>query len=390
MPKKHSTLSDATNVDATTLKAHLLQDDQLEYLRSANVRLTRQLAKKNAHQSELIHVVREAAMDAFSGLAIPKVPKPVTARTPKNDRQEEQVIICFGDLQLAKVTPTYNTAVCERRVEDYVSIIKTLVEIQRSDHAVRKARVYMLGDILEGELIFPHQAYQIDSGLFTQLMIDGPRITINFLRSLLTFMDEVHVVAIPGNHGQLGGPGRKMMSPESNADRMLYKFCQQALANEPRLTWQIPYAANESAWYAVDRPWGPENDTSSALCFHGNDQVPNPGSCSPGALARRIWGYASGAVTETFKSVYFGHFHVPKYIPLNDIEVFCNGSTESTNIYAQEKLSAIGQPVQLVHFTHPTRGTTAQYWVKLEKHAVRMVQTYLPQPMVYAPVPKPV
>ena len=369
-----------------SLQNYAAAEERERRLRETAERLARQLGDAKHRSRELIAAVERAVDAAAAGLMIPPVPTPRISS--RKVHTEEQAIICVGDLQLAKVTPTYNTKVCERRMQSYAESIRSITEIQRSDHPVRDARVYLLGDILEGELIFPHQPYQIDASLFTQLMVDGPRITINFLRTLLTFFRKVHVVAIPGNHGELGGITRRAYSPESNADRMLYRHVQQALASEPRLSWAIPYQRNESAWYAVDYPFAPSLE-HGVLIFHGQ-QIPNPGSASTGTIARRIWGYASGGVAEPFENVIFAHWHTPKYIPLNRIEVWCNGSTESTNIYAQERLSAIGQPIQLLMFCHPKRGMTAQYWIKLEKQPVIAPQAYhLPTPEIYLPVPPP-
>ena len=361
------------------------ENEQVEELRRTAESLSRQLQKERYKSSELVAAVERAVREAAAGLMIPRVPAP---HLPKQGRTEEKAIILVSDLQLAKVTPTYNSEICERRMETYAESIRRIVGIQRADHPVRDARVYILGDVLEGELIFPHQAHQIDSGLYTQLMIDGPRICINFLRTLLTIFRQIHVVCVPGNHGELGGPVRRAYNPETNADRMLYRHIQIALANEPRLSWQIAYGQNESAWYAVDYPFPPSREHGNFM-FHGQ-QIPNVGSASVGTIARRIWGYSSGGVVEPFENVFFAHWHTPKYIPLNNIEVFCNGSTESTNIYAQERFSAIGQPIQLLTFQHPTHGITAHYWVKLEKKRVTAPQSYdLPKPEVYAPVKSP-
>jgi hypothetical protein len=348
--------------------------------------LLRQLNRARNRNADVIQAVYDAIQTAASGLMIPRVPAPKRPRT-KSAHSAEKAIIVVSDLQLAKVTPTYNSDICEQRMERYAEAILRITEIQRSDHPVNDARIYILGDVIEGELIFPHQAYQIDSGLFTQLAIDAPRILINFIRKLLTSFRQIHLMCVPGNHGELGGSMRRAYNPESNADRMLYRYIQVALADEPRLSWQISYGRNESAWYAVDYPFG--KNSFGNFGFHGQ-QIPNPGSASTGTIARRIWGYSSGAIAEPFQNVFFGHWHTPKYIPLNQIEVFCNGSVESTNIYAQERLSTIGQPIQLLVFQHPKRNITAQYWVKLEDNPVVAQQTYdLPKPEIYPPSPAP-
>ena len=357
---------------------------EIERLKTQQVKLLRQIDDEKRKKLEYVETLRDAVTTAASGLYVPRVPTPRIASGKRGTA--EKALIVVSDLQLAKVTPTYNSDVCEKRMDNYAESILRITEIQRSDHPVDEARIYCLGDMLEGELIFPYQAYQLDAGLYTQLMVDGPRIMINFVRKLLTGFKRIHMVCVPGNHGEIGGAARRAYNPETNADRMLYHHIWTSLAREPRLTWQIPYAQNESAWYAVDYPF---DKRFGNFMFHGH-QIPNPGSASVATVARRIWGWASGGVEEPFMNTFFAHWHSPKYIPMNRYEIFCNGSTESTNIYAQERLSAIGQPVQLLCFQHPERNITAQYWVKLEKEPIVSPQSYnLPTPVAYEPVPEP-
>ena len=168
-------------------------------LRRSNERLSRENVALKLRQSELTEAVYRAAKDAASGLALPPV-KPV-----KKDRRDqptsETAIAVLSDWQLAKVTPSYDSMMCEIRIGLYAKKLKELVDIQRTHHPVRDLRVYLLGDIVEGELIFPGQSHLIDSSLYRQVMSDGPRILGNFLREMCAHFENVHVVGVIGNHG---------------------------------------------------------------------------------------------------------------------------------------------------------------------------------------------
>ena len=85
--------------------------------------------------------------------------------------------------------------------------------------------VLALGDIVEGELIFPGQSHLIDSSLYRQVTVDGPRIMHTFFSILLENFKEVEVYWVIGNHGALGGRSRRDYNPETNADRMTPKGC---------------------------------------------------------------------------------------------------------------------------------------------------------------------
>lgn len=331
--------------------------EQLDHLRQANARLSRQLAEARASKAELVQAVYRAASDAISGLTIPPVVPPVK---DARRRDAETAVAVLSDLQLAKVTPTYNSDVCEQRIEEYARKVAKLVEIQRSDHPVRDLRIYLLGDVVEGELIFGGQAHRIDASLYRQVVVDAPRILANFTRTMLGIFERVHVVTVIGNHGALGGRARKDYHPESNADAMAYEVTRQILSAEKRLTWAANSSPGERKWYAVD-----QIGSQGFLLFHG-DQVKGGFAGFPWyGFGRRLGGWRNGAIAEPFNYAVSGHFHTPVRLFVNTITLWGNGSTESSNTYAAEELAAAGEPCQWLLFVHPERGVTAEYLVKL-------------------------
>ena len=317
-------------------------------VRAALNRALRENAKIKASRADLVDAVYRAVSDNVKALALP----PVKAPTPDARKRSAEVAVAMvGDWQLGKKTPTYDSAACEKRIEEYAEKVSILTEIQRADHPVKELHVWMLGDMVEGINIFPGQSWLVDSSLYRQVALDGPRIMGNFLRSMLAQFEKVHVTAVIGNHGRLGRWGE--YDPESNSDRMLYRITQQLLADEKRLTWDIPDGMGERHWYAVDRI-----GNYSCLLFHG-DQL---GGRLQGALTiigakRKISGWMSGAIQEPFKDVAFGHWHQLAEIPIIGASVArCNGSPESDNTFAQEALAAVSKPSQRLMYVHPGKG----------------------------------
>jgi hypothetical protein len=322
-------------------------------------RALREIAKLRKTKAELSEAVYRAASDCFSALVIPPVPAP-KKKPREKDGHEEVAVSWLGDLQLGKVTPTYNSKVCEQRVGFLADKVRRLTDIQRSDHPVREARVWMLGDMIEGLTIFPGQQWLVDSSLYRQIALDGPRIIGNFLRSLLADFDRVHVTAVIGNHGRLGRHGE--YDPETNGDRMVYRITQQLLEGEKRLTWNIPDGMGERHWYAIDTI-----GKYSALLFHG-DQFGGKfqGSLTRMGVQRKVGGWKAGAIPERFDDVAFGHWHQDYVDNVCGTRAMCNGSPESTNTFAQEALAALSVPFQRLQFVHPGHGqVTAEYKVRL-------------------------
>lgn len=161
-----------------------------------------------------------------------KIPKPKLVKTKGTP---EVAVAILSDWQLAKVTPDYNSNLCEERIYRFAEKIIHLTNIQRKDHPVNELRIWALGDIIEGELIFPGQSFLIDGGLYRQITVDGPRIMKNFINIMLENFEKVTFVGIIGNHGSIGGRARKDHDPETNGDRMLYRITQLMFEKEPRL-----------------------------------------------------------------------------------------------------------------------------------------------------------
>lgn len=333
-------------------------------LRVAYTKLLKEYEKLKCKQDELAEAIYRAVRDDIEMHKIDKVPPP--SPDHRTSTGEEIAVAVLADWQLAKVTPDYNTEVCEDRIYKFADKIESLTEIQRAHHPVKNLHVWMLGDIVEGELIFPGQSFLIDGGIYRQVTIDGPRILKNFFLRMLEVFESVHVTCVIGNHGRLTGRSKGDYDPESNADRMLYQIISLMFEHEDRISFNIPHGRGERNFYAIDNI-----GSYSCLLIHG-DQF--NGINSIGVLKNKIYGWKVGAITKTFieddgftitehfDDVYMGHFHTPSKFTFNTVQLRVSGSPESTNTYAIERLGAVGRPSQPLLFVHPEKGIiTAEY-----------------------------
>ena len=343
---------------APLTKHELAQEQRLVELRAINASLMRQLAKAKASKEELVAAVYGAAKQAALSLDLPKI------TPPKRDRRHgaESAIAVLSDWQLAKVTASYNSKVCEQRISKYGDKVIELTNIQRADHPVTDLRVYLLGDIVEGELIFPGQAHFVDASLYEQVLVSGRRILCHFLRRMLAYFETVSVVGVIGNHGQLGGRARRDYHPESNADAMLYEACRLVLKGEtgegePRLTWQENRVARQRKWYAMDYV-----GECGFLLFHG-DQIKGGYADYPWySFGKKIMRWRNGGIAEDFQYALSGHFHTPGRHLFGRVRHWASGSTESSNEYAAERIGNQGDPSQWLLFCNGKR-VTAEYEV---------------------------
>lgn len=337
-----------------------LTDDALglteaEELRAANRRLLRQLDRAQASRAELVDAVYRAAKDAASSITVPPVPAP-----PRDRRKASpEVAICLlADWQWGKTTPEYNSDVAAERVDRYAEKAVKLIGLQRSHHPVTEARIYLLGDLLEGEEIYPGQAHRIDASLYSQVFRSAEALA-GVVRRIATAVPKVKVVGAIGNHGAMGGPIRRAYHPETNFDAMLYNVARMLVKDEPRIDWAETFVAGERAWYATDDVMG-----KRWFLFHG-DQIKSASFGIPWyGYSKRLLGWATSVAPFTYSAS--GHWHTPVRMQVNAITHWGAGSTESANTYAQEWLAAGGQrPSQWLLFAGEN-GITSEWCVYLD------------------------
>jgi hypothetical protein len=332
-----------------------VSDSRVKELRTLNDRLQRKLANEQDRTARLQESIFEAMSAAIAGLDIPPVPPPAKDARKKG---EETAVLLLSDWQLGKRTPTYSSDVCAERVELLQEKVTRLVEIQRADHPVKRIAVMLLGDMIEGELIFPGQAHQIDSSLFRQVAVDGPKILGGLVRWASANFEKVDVHAVPGNHGHIGGRSWKEMNPESNGDRMLYQISYQLTEGLRNVKWNVSLD-----WFQV----ADLGEKCRFLLLHG-DQVRGWAGIPWYGWMRKVlaWGSLSRLWPEMeFDHIAAGHFHTPVSMYINGRRLWVNASTESHNPYALEQLAAAGEPAQWLLFVKPGQGVTAEYLVSL-------------------------
>ncbi len=332
------------------------EEERVDFLQKEVLRLSRLADKRKSIKTEIVDLTYQAAFDAFSDFELPAIPKPVHKKSGPGE-EEVAVAIC-ADWQLGKVTPSYNSNVCRDRIDIFADKILSITEMQRADHPVNDIHLWLMGDIVEGEEIFAGQSHLLDSGIYRQVGVNGPEILSDLILKLLTGFENVHVVGVIGNHGSVGGRGRRDYNGETNMDRLLYKIVSYIFKDEPRVTFNIPDGHGERNFYAID-----SIGDYSTLLIHG-DQFPAPTATH--AYYKKVMGWKDGAIPETFQDVYMGHYHQNAKMTLGNTILRISGSPESYNTYAQEVLAAMGRPSQPLQFVHPINGITGEYTVWLD------------------------
>lgn len=311
-----------------------------EFLRKENNRLYN-AAVKNKYVADEVF---EGMLDIVKGHV-----QRITVPLPKNlqDHKGQVELVCNpwnSDPQLGKVTPSYNSTVALERIERYTDKIIENTNRLRESYYIRKAHIWFLGDIVEGEGIFPTQPHVIDQSIYGQIYNLGVPAYASQIRRLLEVFEEVVVVCVIGNHGRLS----RYSNPESNMDRMLYATLSLMFENEPRVKFVIPHGYGESMFWAVDKI-----GTYSTLLIHG-DQMGPPTSAQ--SYWKKVLGWKTGGIPVQFDDVAMGHWHQNTKFTLGTTVIRIAGSTESHNTFAQERLGVMGIPSQHMQMIDPTFG----------------------------------
>jgi hypothetical protein len=309
----------------------------------AELELLRQQAKSNARRARLdtaveaiiVQTVKDELRDWNGSLTLPPPVKILRA-------DEECVALAHPtDTQIGKITDTYNTEIAEGRCMEYARAVASACRKHYKSHGIRELHVYFGGDMVEGELIFPHQPHQIDSSVYQQACVNAPKIMAGMVLYWSRYFDKIVVKCVSGNHGR---PASKHAGshPQTNWDRVSYTVMKLMVELGLQKTKSKCAVDIEIAqgWYCVDNILGHRN-----LLIHGDQGIRGFGGFPWYGVGKKVAGWLD-AVREPWDNLFFGHFHQYVHFVLNGHRIYCGGTTESDNEYARAELAATGAPVQ--------------------------------------------
>jgi hypothetical protein len=216
------------------------------------------------------------------------------------------------------------------------------------------------GDIVEGETIFPHQSWCVDSDLWEQSIKNAPRIISDLIIHMASIFRHVHVYSVPGNHGR-SQPKNAGASPRTNFDMIstqITRLIVSKVYNSNRVSWDIDH----DDFYRVIPVLG-----QNILLIHG-DQISGGGGIGGyplTGLARKIAGWTA-SISEEWDSIFLGHFHRPMSGVIQNKMFFANGTTESDNEFALEVIGESGRPCQRIVFFNEKHGPISDSLVWLD------------------------
>lgn len=338
--------------------------------------LRRKLESSRDSNLVIIEAVKEVFSDNPPILTVPERPTP-DRRNGRFHNEREIAVLHISDLHVGKRTRSYDSDVAEKRMNILINKTVEVTNTRRHWAKVDEIRVYLGGDMIEGEQIFPHQPHLIDTALFTQAVKRAPSILSKAILRLAGEFSKVHVCCVPGNHGR-NGSKHAGSAPQTNWDSVAYevtKLMVNGTPNNPngdisqRVTWDLPGDAGRySDWFTVDRvfDWG-------NMIIHGHEITGGFGGFPWYGVGRRASGWKD-TVAAPWDYLYLGHFHTMATAELQHRSMLANGRFDTDDQHGMANFGGSGCPGQRLAFYSEALGLISDSTVFLDKRVSQLTR----------------
>jgi len=343
-------------VPATIEEATRQQAAEME--RRREKRMLADLLSKQSAITQVVDAVREV---------VPTIPRIEVPRLQAPDidplhSTPQTALLLLSDVHIGQVVRPeevdglgeYNFNKFLERRDRLVKTVRSIVQHHRMSHPVDDLAIAWLGDMVEGDGIFPSQRLNLDKNLMEQVF-DGAFELSTIPLAMLDLVDRIQNYCVVGNHGRVGRKGDNLTYV--SWDYVTYRTMQLKLAEfSDRITWDIPESFFTTPTIA-GHPW---------LFWHGDDLKSWNGLPWYG-LQRAVGAWTSIFNTrqQTFENAAIGHFHQHAEIQQYAGNIIANGCWPGSNEYSL-RLRSISRPMQTLLFLHPKYGVTARYNVLLD------------------------
>lgn len=217
----------------------------------------------------------------------------------------------FGEIVEVNGAEVFNSQIANERL---TNIVDQFIYARELDaYTVDECIVLLGGDIIDGELIYPAQSFDVEGHAYNQI-----RSATTFIWAAILKLAErfpvVKVYCVPGNHGRAS----KLHHQMSNWDNVLY-YGIQLLANTSKTNIEVHTPSqmwmdfNVRTWRVHTRHIG----------------VVQPITGGP---AKKVMTWLDNHNADLF---FYGHFHSPEMYSMGHRRVFKNGALPPANDFAE-------------------------------------------------------
>jgi hypothetical protein len=317
----------------------------VELLRAANKRLLKDARKAEGRMSLVMDAVKSAVAEQDFHMDLPPA---ITIQ--RGAVEETKALLHITDTQIGKKSASYNTAIARERILEVCRKAASCCQNHNRSRGIRELHLLLGGDMIENEIIFPHQPHEIDSSALVQSMVSVPTIFRDAIMYLRSYFETIHVYCVSGNHGRPGA-FNSGNHPETNLDTAAYMMMREMLntaqAENPMKGHTIKVHIPRG-FFIVDENFFDHYP----LLVHGDKGIKGGYGGFPYYGVARAISKWSVSIPQPWKLLFFGHFHGWQGGEAFGRNWYCGGTLESGNEYARANFDASGRPKQrLLLFT---------------------------------------
>ena len=271
----------------------------------------------------------------------------------KEKHDPEEMVSVITDVHVCKITPTYNPKITQERLNNYRDGLLSVLHIQRSWNPMNRLHMFMLGDILDGENLFPGHAFEVDGvSVVEQIFSYAIPMFSKLLLELAPNFKEIKVYCVPGNHGRVG----KYAAKASNWDTIFYKVLEAVLKNVENIKFVYP---DEMKFYIIAEVLG-----HKFLLTHGAE-IKAYYNTPVYQWVRHSERWRS-SIDRDIKYFLFGHFHtISKGNDFNGMEILAGGTFVSDDQFSIQGMAMKPSTAQLLFGVNRKHGITWEYAMDL-------------------------
>lgn len=358
--------------DPIVTPAPRLDPPEINRLKREIDSLKSRLSNAEVGNSLITEAVRQSFDTSPIDLEIPKRPA-----HDKRRISEEVAVLHVCDTHIGKRTPTFDVATADQRLTMLVDKTIQITNARRSAAKIKELRLYLGGDIIDGELIYPSHAHAIEQSVFEQAVKTGPEIVARMILSLAESFEKIHVACVPGNHGR-NGSKHNGSHPSTNWDSVCYETIKLMVCGTDkrphrdmaeRVTFDLP-SNRKAEWYSIDRifDWG-------TFQIHGHEITGGFGGYPWYGIGRRMSGWKD-IIVEPWDYMFMGHFHTFADSEIQHRIFLANGTIVSDDVHGQANFASQGWPSQRLTFFDPHHGLIANHQIFLTDRRLPQLARY--------------
>jgi len=259
----------------------------------------------------------------------------------------------FVDLRTGKAVETYNKKIMWKEAGRLIESIQMINDLLNKSYKLETLHIFLLGDIVDNDIIFSGQRFYIESGAGAQV-IEAVKLLSFLIKEFLKMFKKINIIVIGGNHGRLSGNSRTAHPWYNNLDWLIGQMLQISFKNVDRVKIETP-----ESWFFIKQ-------------INGWKYLLHHGAGIPAWMGFPYYGISRRALARKAEMdidvEIIGHFHRIFEIPVSSKSItLVNGCWIEKDERSWQKYGYLTSPCQLYFGTSVKRPLTWKFVLELNK-----------------------